>query len=54
MDSQECKIASAVFDRIRTSFPDLAMTLDSHHPHVDLAMDIPAQPGLDFKIWLDL
>jgi hypothetical protein len=53
MRSREFEIASATFERIRAGFPSLTMNLDLHPAHVELAMDIPVQPGLSFKVWLD-
>jgi hypothetical protein len=52
MDSREFEIASATFGKIRAAFPMLTMNLDVRPAHVELAMDIPAQPGLSFKVWL--
>jgi hypothetical protein len=53
MHSREFEIASATFERIRAAFPALTMNLDLHPAHVELAMDIPVQRGLSFKVWLD-
>jgi len=53
MDSRELEIASATFEKIRATFPSLTMSLDLEPAHVELAMDIPVQAGLAFKIWLD-
>lgn len=53
MHSREFDIASATFEKIRAAFPALTMNLDLHPAHVELAMDIPAQAGLSFKLWLD-
>jgi hypothetical protein len=50
---REFEIAYATFEKIRTAFPTLAMNLDLHPAHVELAMEIPLQPGLSFKLWLD-
>ena len=46
--------ALSTFERIRAAFPALAMNLDLNPKHVDLAMDIPAQRGLSFKVDLNL
>jgi hypothetical protein len=54
MQTQQYDIAISTFERIRAAFPALAMNLDSHHKQVDLAMDIPAQPGLSFDVHLNL
>jgi hypothetical protein len=51
---QAHEIGLSVFERIRGSFPTLTMNLDLHPKHVDLAMDIPAQPGLAFRVHLNL
>jgi hypothetical protein len=53
MNSREYDIAHATFEKIRTAFPGLTMNLVLHHAHVDLAMDIPVQSGMSFKVWLD-
>src|SRR5258708_20725044 len=53
MHSREFEIASATFETIRAAIPTLTMSLDLHPAHVELAMDIPVQPGLPFKVWLD-
>jgi hypothetical protein len=53
MHSRKSEIASATFEKIRATFPALTMNLDLHAAHVELAMDIPVQPGLAFKVWLD-
>jgi len=52
--SREFEIASATFAKIRDAFPAFTMNLELHPAHVELAMDIPVQPGLSFKLWLDL
>lgn len=52
--SEQYSIAMSTFERIRAAFPALEMNLDLHHKHVELAMDIPAQPGLLFAVHLDL
>ncbi len=54
MHSREFEIASATFKKVRAAFPALTMKLELHPAHVELAMDIPVQPGLFFKVWLDL
>lgn len=54
MPAPEIEIALDVFRRIRQRFPHLAMTLDPHHPQVDVALDIPKQAGLDFAVHLNL
>jgi hypothetical protein len=54
MSTKQHEIALSAFERIRAAFPALAMKLDLHPKHVDLAMDIPAQPGLSFDILLNL
>jgi hypothetical protein len=55
MRTKEYQIGLSTFERIRAAFPGLVMNLDlAPTAPVDLAMDIPAQEGLSFKIWLDL
>jgi hypothetical protein len=54
MHSKEFEIGLTTFEQIRASFPALVMTLHLHPAHVQLAMDIPAQPGLLFQIGLNL
>src|SRR5436309_11491651 len=45
---------ASLFEAIRLAFPQLTMQLDRHHPHVDLNMDIPRQPGLLFDVNIKL
>jgi hypothetical protein len=52
--TEQYEIALSTFDGIRAAFPALTMNLDLHHEHVELALDIPAQPGLSFKVHLNL
>lgn len=54
MRTAQIEIAVSTFERIRAAFPSLAMNLDLHPKHVDLAMDIPVQPGLSFRVHLNL
>jgi hypothetical protein len=54
MHSKEFEIALSTFEKIQASFPELVMHLDLHPAHVELALDIPAQPGLSFRIDLNL
>jgi hypothetical protein len=54
MPTKELEIALSTFERLRRKFPALIMNLDLHHAHVDVAMDIPSQPGLSFKVHLNL
>lgn len=54
MQTKEFDIALAAFERIRAAFPVLTMNLDLRPAFVDLAMEIPAQPGLRFKVDLNL
>jgi hypothetical protein len=54
MQTRELEIALSTFEKLRKQFPSLSMNLDLHHAHLDAAMDIPAQPGLSFKVHLDL
>lgn len=48
------EIALRTFERLREAFPALEMTLVREPEYVDLEMEIPAQPGLDFEVHLDL
>lgn len=48
------QIAINAFNNIRDAFPALEMTIDPHHQHVDINMDIKKQPGLDFDVNLNL
>src|SRR5262249_12437409 len=43
-----------LFESIQLAFPHLTMRLDRQHPHVDLNMDIPSQPGLLFNVNINL
>ena len=53
-ETEQYKIALSTFDRIRSKFPSLSMDLDVNPDPVELAMDIPAQPGLSFDVSLNL
>jgi hypothetical protein len=48
------QIAIDTFEKIRAAFPYLTMTIDLHHPHVDINVDIKKQTGLDFDVNLNL
>jgi len=52
--TKQFEIAFSTFEKIRAAFPALTMNLVLDDPHVDLAMDIPSQPGLAFKMDLNL
>jgi hypothetical protein len=54
MQTREVEIALSTFEILRERFPSLSMNLDLHPAHVDVAMDIPAQSGLCFKVHLNL
>ena len=54
MHTSERDIALAIFERIRAEFPDISMRLDLYPEFVDLAMHIPAQPGLSFDVDVNL
>ena len=43
-----------LFEEIQAAFPRLTMKLQRNHPHLDLSMDIPRQPGLTFDVNLNL
>ena len=44
----------ALLEGIRDAFPALRMDLRRDHPHLDLNVDVPAQPGLAFDVNLNL
>ena len=44
----------ALFETIRAAFPHLEMTVERYHRYLDVAMDIPEQPGLAFTVALSL
>jgi hypothetical protein len=50
----EYDIALSSFRRIQQTFPSLTMNLDLHPQNVELEMNIPVQPGLSFKVYLNL
>lgn len=50
MSTKQYEIALSTFERIRAAFPTLTMKLDLRPEHVDLVLDIPAQPGLSFDV----
>lgn len=54
MQTKEFEIALSTFEKVRAVFPALSMKLDLNPKNVDLAMDIPAQPGLCFNVHLNL
>jgi hypothetical protein len=54
MPTKQYEIALSTFERTRAAFPALVMNLDLHPEHLDVAMDIPAQPGLLFDVHLNL
>ncbi len=54
MRSKEVAIARVAFGEIQAAFPELTMILDLEPEHVDVAMEIPAQPGLSFPLHLNL
>jgi len=39
---------------IRREFPSLTIEVDADNPNVDAVADIPAQPGLDFQVGINL
>ena len=51
---KQFEIGLYTFEKIRAAFPTLTMSLVFDDPHVDLAMEIPAQPGLAFNLDLNL
>lgn len=54
MPTKQFEIALSTFEKLRAAFPALSMNLDLRPAYVDLAMDIPAQPGLSFNVHLNL
>ena len=45
--AREFEIAFATFEQIRVAFPELAMTLDHHHPPVEyMTINLPVSVGL--------
>ena len=54
LQTKQFEIALSTFENLRATFPALSMNLDLRPAHVDLAMDIPAQPGLSFNVHLNL
>ena len=43
---REFEIAFATFEQIRVAFPELAMTLVLHHPHVEyMTINLPVSGG---------
>jgi hypothetical protein len=44
----------AEFESIQAAFPHLTMTLDTQPGHVDVSLEIPKQPGLDFDVFVNL
>ncbi|MGC1904647.1 MAG: hypothetical protein WA715_12575 [Candidatus Acidiferrum sp.] len=54
MRAREFEIALSTFENLRERFPALSMNLDSRPSNMDVAMYIPAQAGLSFKVHLNL
>jgi hypothetical protein len=48
------QLGEATFAQIQAAFPNLSMDLDRAHPHVDILVSVPQQPGLDFPVGLNL
>lgn len=44
----------ALFKEIAGAFPHLQCQLETKHPHVDVNMDFPQQPGLKFAVNINL
>ncbi len=42
------------FESLRAAFPKLTMTLDAQPGNVDVSLEIPEQPGLDFDVFVNL
>jgi len=45
---------NGVIDRIRTAFPTLRIDMRGETPYVHAAAEVPVQPGLKFKLSLNL
>ena len=46
-NAREFEIAFATFEQIRVAFPEVAMTLDPHHPHAEyMTINLPVSGGL--------
>ena len=43
-----------LFSRIRADYPQLHMSLQLHHPHVDLLVECPPQAGMRFPLSINL
>jgi hypothetical protein len=54
MQTNEVEIALSAFESIKNRFPTLTMSLDREPSNMDVAMYIPVQPGLSFKLVLNL
>ena len=54
MRTKQFEIALSTFEKLRAAFPALSMEFDLQPAHVDLAVDIPAQAGLSFPVFLNL
>jgi len=53
-DQELRQVGESVFARIREAFPALIANVDSKHPHVQINVSIPEQPGLAFQVDLNL
>jgi hypothetical protein len=54
MRTKQFEIALSTFEKLRAAFPALAMEFDLQPANMDLAVDIPAQAGLSFPVFLSL
>jgi hypothetical protein len=54
MPSKQYEIALSTFEKIISAFPSLTMNLDLHPANVELALEIFAQRGLLFDVYLNL
>lgn len=54
MTEKEREIALLVFREIESAFPNLKITLDLEHPHVEMMLHIPKQEGLVFDVSLNV
>jgi len=52
MDELEAT-ALQLFEGLRAEFPGLRIEIDPNDPNVEISVEIPQQPGLDFRVHLD-
>jgi hypothetical protein len=52
--TKQFEIALSTFEKLRAAFPALSMEYDLQPANMELAVDIPAQAGLSFPVFLNL